>query len=379
MDWQQPMGGPPQAPGPAGAKPRPFLKIAIALILLAALGWVLLLIAQYCQTGNRISDLPGVGPIAGLFDRPSFEYVGSINGLQNPMGVAVGQDGRVYVTETGGERMIHVYNSLREEVGSFAPPDTQAPGRVPVYVAVSPKGDVYVSDRGASAIFIFSPDGVPQGRVTPPEGFEDWHPLGLTFDEAGNLYVADVTPGKHRVLVLNRVLILNPTPASTVGIDPVLVHALPEGSILKLSFGSQGEEDGQFWFPNGIAVDSQGRIYVADSNNGRMQAFDKDGKFLFKISRGMSPSDLSIPRGIAVDSENRLLIVDTSRGAVQAYGISESAGSDSESAPLQFLGAFSGSTGAGVFFQFPNGLALDGHGQIYIADRANDRVQIWKY
>lgn len=372
VDWQQPTGGPPQGPGPASAKPRPFLKIAIALILLAALAWVLLLTTQYCQTGNRISDLPGVGPIAGLFDRPSFEYVGSINGLQNPMGVAVGQDGRVYVTETGGERMIHIYNRLGKEVGSFAPPDTQAASRVPIYVAVSPNGDVYVSDRGAAAIFIFSADGTPKGKVTPPKGFEDWHPLGLTFDEAGNLYVADVTPEKHRVLVLS------PAPASTMRIDPVLARALPESN-LKLSFGSQGEEDGQFWFPNGIAVDSQGRIYVADSNNGRMQAFDKDGKFLFKISRGMSPSDLSIPRGIAVDSENRLLIADTSRGAVQAYGISKSAGSDPESAPLQYLGAFSASVGDGVFFQFPNGLALDGHGRIYIADRANNRVQIWKY
>ena len=370
-DWQEPMGGPPQGPGPARAKPWPFLKIAIALILLAALAWVLLLTAQYCPTKQPISQLVPP-PVGSLFGEASFQYVDSINGLQNPMGVAVGQDGRVYVTETGGERMIHVYNRLGQEVGSFAPPDTEATGRVPVYVAVSPKGDVYVSDRGAAAIFIFSPDGIPQGQVTPPEGFEDWHPLGLTFDQAGNLYVTDVTPGKHRVLVLGL------APAGTMRIDPVLEHALPAGN-LKLSFGSQGEEEGQFWFPNGIAVDSQGRIYVADSNNGRMQVFDKDGKFLFKISRGMSPGDLSIPRGIAVDSENRLLIADTSRGAVQAYGISKSAGSDKKSTPLQFLGAFSASVGDGVFFQFPNGLALDGYGQIYIADRANNRVQIWKY
>ena len=370
-EWQQPMEGPPQGPGPARAKPWPFLKMAIALILLIALGWVLLLGAQYCQTKQPLSDIVPP-PVSNLFGEASFQYVDSINGLQNPMGVAVGQGGRIYVTETGGERLIHIYNSLRQEVGSFAPPDTQPASRVPIYVAVSPKGDVYVSDRDAAAIFIFSPDGVPQGKVTPPKGFEDWHPLGLTFDKAGNLYVADVTPEKHRVLVLS------PTPASTMRMDAVLAHALPESN-LKLSFGSQGEGDGQFWYPNGIAVDSQGRIYVADSNNGRMQAFDKDGKFLFKISRGMSSDDLSIPRGIAVDSENRLLIADTSRGAVQAYGISESAGSDSESEPLKFLGSFSGSVGDGVYFTFPNGLALDGRGQIYIADRANNRVQIWKY
>jgi DNA-binding beta-propeller fold protein YncE len=289
------------------------------------------------------------------------------------MGVAVSQDGKVYVTEVGGERMIHIYNSRGQEVGSFAPPDTEAAGRVPIYVAVSPEGDVYVSDRDTATIFVFSSDGTAKGKVTPPAGFEDWHPLALAFDKTGNLYVSDVTPDKHRLIVLD------PTPDSTVEVDPTLAHALPEGSILKLSFGTQGEKDGQFWFPNGIAVDSQGRIYVSDSNNGRMQAFDKSGKFLFKISRGMSRGDLSIPRGIAVDEDGRLLIVDTYRGAVQAYEISKSAGSDSEGAPVKFAGAFSESPGDGVFFLYPNGLALDGKNQIYVADRANNRVQIWKY
>src|SRR3989304_7930332 len=108
VDWQQQPGGLPPGGSPSGAQGRPaWVKLVILLIILTALGWVLLLIAQYCQTGNRISDLPGVpGPIAGLFDRPSFEYVDSINGLQNPMGVAGGQDGRVYGRATGGERRI---------------------------------------------------------------------------------------------------------------------------------------------------------------------------------------------------------------------------------------------------------------------------------
>jgi len=374
-DWQQQQPGGPPGNGPSAPAGWPsWLKLVIFLIILIALGWVILLTAQYCKTGDKISDLPGVPPpVAGLFGDASFEYVRSIDGLQNPMGVAVSQDGRIYVTEAGGERLVHIYNSRGRELGSFAPPGTEAPGRVPVYVAVSPSGDVYVSDRDSASIFVFSADGAPKGQVAPPAGYEDWHPLGLAFDKTGNLYVTDVTPDKHRLMVLDL------TPASSLGIDPTLIHARPEGSILKLSFGTQGEEDGQFWFPNGIAVDSQGRIYVSDSNNGRMQAFDKNGKLLFKIGRGMSRGDLSIPRGIAVDSDGRLLIVDTYRGAVQAYEISKSAGSDSEGAPVKFAGAFSESLGDGVFFLYPNGLALDGKDQIYVADRSNNRVQIWKY
>jgi DNA-binding beta-propeller fold protein YncE len=333
-----------------------WLKMIVLLALLIALGWVLLLATQYYRTKQPLSQLPGVPePVADLFAKPSFEYVSSIDGLANPMGVAVGRDGRVYVTEAGGEQKIHIYNSQGQELGSFAPPESLAPDRVPIYVAVSPNGDVYVSDRGAAAIFVFSPDGESKGELTPPKGYEGWHPLGLTFDSDGNLYIADVTPEKHRVIVLD-----------------------PEGKF-KLTFGSQGEEPGQFSFPNGVAVDSEGRILVADGNNGRMQAFDKDGKFLFVISRGMSPGDLSIPRGIAIDSDNRLLIADTSRGAVQVYRLTESWDADGQDAPLKYLGAFNGDAGSGVSFQFPNGLALDGRGQIYVTDRANGRVQIWRY
>lgn len=356
-DWGQPGPGFPDGGGAPRSQGWPtWAKMIVLLALLIALGWVIMLASQYYQTKQPLSQLPGVpAPVADLFDTPTFEYVSSIDGLVNPMGVAVGLDGRVYITEAGGERKIHIFNRQGEELGSFAPPESLAPDRVPVYLAVSPDGDIYVSDRGAAAIFVFSPDGESKGAVTPPKGYEDWHPLGLTFDAEGNLYIADVTPEKHRVIVL----------------DPT--------DKLKLTFGSQGEGQGEFSYPNGIAVDSDGRIFVADGNNGRMQAFDKEGNFLFLISRGMSPGDLSIPRGIAVDSDNRLLIADTSRGAVQVYKLTESSDDETQNAPLKYLGGFNGDAGTGVSFQFPNGLALDGQGRVYVTDRANSRVQIWKY
>jgi hypothetical protein len=86
-----------------------------------------------------------------------------------------------------------------------------------------------------------------------------------------------------------------------------------------------------------------------------------------------------MPRGIAVDSENRLLIADTSRGAVQLYELTDPSGIGTTGAPLKYVGAFNGDAGNGVSFQFPNGLALDGQGNVYITDRANGRVQIWRY
>jgi sugar lactone lactonase YvrE len=63
---------------------------------------------------------------------------------------------------------------------------------------------------------------------------------------------------------------------------------------------------------------------------------------------------------------------------VQVYQLTDPGG-DATNAPLKYLGSFNGDPGTGVAFQFPNGLALDGHGQVYVTDRANGRVQIWKY
>jgi len=348
-EWQQPTGGLPPGGEPTGASGWPvWLKLLIILVLLGTLAWVLLLAVQYQKTKRPITELPGVPPQVAGVSKAEPQYLRSIPDVQRPLGVAVGEDGMVYVTESGGERKIHVFDSSGSEVRSFVPPGTDVPSRVPVYVAVSPEGKVYVSDRDANTIYIFSPDGALLGEVAPPVPGEDtWHPLGLAFDRAGNLYVTDVTPEKHRVLVLD-----------------------PEGK-LKRQFGREGSADGEFWFPNAVAIDDQGRIYVSDSNNGRVQVFDSSGRFLYKIERGLARGDLSLPRGIAIDDDSHLFVVDTARQVVQVYDVSEDL--------PRFLQTFGDDQSQGAIFAYPNGLALDGSGAVYVTDRENNRVQVWRY
>ncbi len=346
-EWPQPGGGILQPGEPeGGARRRRRIKLLIVLMLLAGLAWVIMLGVQYFLTKQSITELPGMPPVVGVSKKPEANYSGSLYGVQRPLGVAVGADGSVYVTESGGERKVHVFNQAGQEILSFAPPGTQTLSRVPVYVAVSPKGGVYVSDRDAATIYIFSPDGALQGTVASPVA-GGWAPLGLSFDKKGNLYVTDVTPDNHRILVLD-----------------------PEGKLLR-QFGKEGKADGEFWFPNGVAIDKQGRIYVSDSNNGRVQIFDSAGNLLYKISRGMGRGDLSLPRGIGLDDDNRLFVVDTSAQEVKVYDVSKLP-------KLKLLSTFGEEGSSEGTFEFPNGLALDGAGRIYVTDRENNRVQIWR-
>lgn len=345
-DWQQPTGGIP--PGRSGAPRRGiWVKLTIFLLILAILAWVILLAADYFKTGQPITDLGTLPkPVAQLFKEPA-QYERSFLGVLRPLGVAVGADGKIYVTESEGERKIHVFDSLGQEVGAFAPPGTTVSGRTPTYIALSPKGEIYVSDRTGRAIHIFSTDGSSLGTFQP-RGVpaEDWHPMGLAFDGEGNLYVTDLSEQKHRVLVFD------------------------SSGALKLEFGRQGGEPGQFWFPNGIAVDGQGRIYVADGNNGRLQVFDAEGQLLFVISRGYGPGDLSMPRGVAVDDKDHLFVADTSADVIKVYDIS-----GDRPKYLRDIGVSGSGDGQ---FRFPNGVAVTGN-RIYVTDKENGRVQVWSY
>jgi sugar lactone lactonase YvrE len=126
-------------------------------------------------------------------------------------------------------------------------------------------------------------------------------------------------------------------------------------------------------FPNGLALDKAGNLYVTDSNNGRLLVFDSSGKQIARIGRGADTGKLGLPRGIAIDGQDRVFVVDTTGQGVQVNRAFQG------KPQLDYLGTF-GAQGVGDGqFSFPNGIAVDGRGHIYVADSANDRVQVWSY
>jgi DNA-binding beta-propeller fold protein YncE len=194
-------------------------------------------------------------------------------------------------------------------------------------------------------------------QVLPAPDPASWAPLGVRVDEQGMMLLTDVVEGRHAVREFPGELIL----ASTwLEFDP------PE-----IVFGAQGQGSGEFMYPNSAVADSKGRIFVTDGNNGRISVWDAFGSFLFNFGRGVGESALSLPRGAVMDKRDRLHIVDAVDQSVKVYDVSEE--------EPRFLYAFGDWGTKEGEFNYPGDIALDGSGRLYIADRENNRIQVWSY
>jgi DNA-binding beta-propeller fold protein YncE len=143
--------------------------------------------------------------------------------------------------------------------------------------------------------------------------------------------------------------------------------AAPEcgAQVFLFEWGQPGSGDGQFNSPSGIAVDSVGNVYVADTANNRIQKFDDQGTFLLKWgSAGSGAGQFTSPNGVAVDSTGNVYVVDSANHRIQKF--TSSGG---------FITAWgSQGTGTGQLDQ-PFGVAVDSQDNVYVTDTGNDRVQ----
>ena len=143
------------------------------------------------------------------------------------------------------------------------------------------------------------------------------------------------------------------------------------GPIYIESFGSLGDGDGQFQDPFGVAVDSAGNVYVADTYNNRIQKFSQSGGSMSHEwsfgSQGNADGQFDRPRDVAVDSTGAIFVLDGLNNRVQK--LSQSGGSASHEWSFGSLGSGDGE------FNGPLSIAVDSEGSIYVADGLNDRIQ----
>jgi tripartite motif-containing protein 71 len=142
------------------------------------------------------------------------------------------------------------------------------------------------------------------------------------------------------------------------------------GTFLARWGGEPSSEEGQFYYPRGLAVGPDGFLYVADSGNNRVQKFDLEGnvqkawgKFGFAW-RGAEMGKFDVPWGVTTDAEGNVYVSDTSNARIQKF--------QPDGQPLLKWGRDGSFDGA---FFFPRGVAVDFVGNIYVADEGNNRVQ----
>lgn len=261
--------------------------------------------------------------------------------LVKPYGVAAGSDGRVYVSDTASRR-VFVFDAERRTV-TFLGDRQPAKLAKPTGIAVDASGTVFVADATHNRIFGYAPSGglaVAIGRDGDLES-----PAGMAIDaDRQRLYVADSK--KHQVFC----------------------YSTADGTSIR-AIGRRGSEAGEFNFPTNVSVDKEGRLYVTDTLNFRIQTFDPEGHPLGAFGTlGDTPGSLNRPKGIGVDDEGHVYVADTSFNNFQIF--------DREGQLLLYVGSVG--AGPGEFF-LPAGLCIDRRNRVYVVDQGNARVQVFQY
>lgn len=257
---------------------------------------------------------------------------GSAQGFENgeaakarfnqPRGIAVDRSGTLYVTDTYNNqiRVIGRDGTVTTLAGNVEPGLVDAAGDAarfnhPTGIAVDETGAVFVADTGNNCIRKIAPDG----HVSTVAGSRDggFHnglrlearfnlPAGIAQDRAGNLFIADA--GNHAIRKMDRYGVV----------------------ITFAGNGDFGDDDGQgplarFDEPQGIAVDSTGTVYVADTNNNYIRRISTNGTvetlagtgYEGFVNGGAEQSEFAQPVGITLDQIGRLYIADYNNGLIR--------------------------------------------------------------
>jgi DNA-binding beta-propeller fold protein YncE len=261
----------------------------------------------------------------------------------------------------------------------------------PYGMAIDSKGNLYVADQKVGAIFIFNTETREVELIKNKTHGHFVRIIGLALDDDDRLFVSD--PGLNHILVFNakheatdvitdglvrpgaiaidtenRLLYV-----SDVDQDQVLVYDA-DSLKLKRRIGTGGQKHaltspGDFARPGGLAVDTDGNLYVADTLNNRIEIFDGDGNFIRAFGKaGDGPGYFARPKGVAVDSDGHIWVADGMQDRVQVFN-----------QEAQLLISFGGHGLLPGMFQGIVDIAIDKNNRVFTSEIFPGRVQQFRY
>jgi len=135
-----------------------------------------------------------------------------------------------------------------------------------------------------------------------------------------------------------------------------------------LVWGAQGSGEGEFQAAHGIDVDAEGKVYVVDQRNDRIQIFDSKGSFIDEFgTKGSGDGELAYPSNLAVDSAGDIYVVDQQNYRIVKF--------DPDGNFVTTWGP-DGAVGGG-FIKEPAGVAVDSSDNVYVADVWQSLIQMY--
>jgi len=335
--------------------------------------------------------------------RPAPTYASSLGSpgseegqLDSPGGVAIHSSGDVWVADKGNDR-IERFGPDGQFLSAFGSSGS-GNGQLdePFDLAIGGQGNLWVADHGNDRVQQFSPQGEYLGQFGSP-GSEEGQlegPEGIAIGAGGAIWVSDYSrvqkfnaQGEALALLASQGSepgqIGNPAGLDAAEGDVWVsdwsnhrIEAFTEAGEFVRQFGSQGSGEGELEYPQDVEIDADGHAWVADQGNNRVQEFDQGGEYLAQFGAqgsGEGEFDLDFPMGIASDADGAIFVSDPGNDRVQKWG-----------PPGEHLTPYTGAIFADNLgssgseegqLDSPGGVAIDSSGDVWVADKGNDRIE----